>query len=109
MHSESKEDRIKRLGLDRSEESLLEDAYKVLQQNGMDPEQVMSNAAKSADTWEPTPSGDSEPTEPKASWEYREEFGISKQMREIVKVSKEVSEKELDALRRKLDKLTYGG
>lgn len=42
-------------------------------------------------------------------WEHREEFGISKQMREIVKVSKEVAEKELDALRRKLDKLTYGG
>lgn len=101
---------IKRLGLDRSEESLLGDAYKVLQQNGLDPEQVMSNAAKSVDTWEPPPpSGDSEPTEQKASWEYREEFGISKQMREIVKVSKEVSEKELDALRRKLDKLTYGG
>lgn len=42
-------------------------------------------------------------------WQYREEFGISKQMREIVKTSKEVAEKEIESLRRKLDKLTYGG
>ncbi len=42
-------------------------------------------------------------------WQYREEFGISKQMREIVRTSKEVAEKEIESLRRKLDKLTYGG
>jgi hypothetical protein len=42
-------------------------------------------------------------------WEYREEFGISKQLREVAKTAREVAEKELEALRRKLDKLTYGG
>lgn len=47
--------------------------------------------------------------EPRAEWQYREEFGISKQLREVVKVSREVAEKELETLRRKLDKLTYGG
>ncbi len=50
-----------------------------------------------------------EEQETSPQWQYREEFGISKQMREIVRTSKEVAEKEIESLRRKLDKLTYGG
>jgi hypothetical protein len=41
-------------------------------------------------------------------WEFRKEFRISEQMREVAKASKAAAEAEIARLRRKLEKLTYG-
>jgi hypothetical protein len=41
-------------------------------------------------------------------WTHKKEFGIVGEMRKVVLASKEVSEKELALLRRKLERLTYG-
>lgn len=41
-------------------------------------------------------------------WEYKTEFGINSQLREIVTKSKEFAEAELEVMRRKLDRITYG-
>lgn len=53
------------------------------------------------------------PAEPKPEkepprWEYRNELKIQGKMREVVKLTIAASEKEIEALRRKLKKLTYG-
>lgn len=45
---------------------------------------------------------------PRFDWEYRTEFRITSQMREVVKLTKAVAESEIERLRRKLEKLTYG-
>jgi hypothetical protein len=45
---------------------------------------------------------------PPFAWEYREEFKITGQMREMLNLTKKVAEAEIDRLRRKVDKLTYG-
>lgn len=52
---------------------------------------------------------DSAPEEPKATWERREEFRIVGEMRKVVNLTIDATEHEIAALRRKLDKLTYGG
>jgi hypothetical protein len=41
-------------------------------------------------------------------WERRENFAINERMKEVLKLTKQVAEKEIESLRRKLDKLTYG-
>lgn len=41
-------------------------------------------------------------------WEYKTRFRIVDELRTVTQKAKEASEKELKALRRKLDKLTYG-
>ncbi len=46
------------------------------------------------------------PTPPK--WEFRKEMRISKEMREIVKATIAVSQKQIDLLKRKVEKLQYG-
>lgn len=57
-------------------------------------------------------STDTDATEPNAaetpSWEYRDEFKINQRMKEMVHLAVEATESELAALRRKLDRLTYG-
>jgi hypothetical protein len=45
---------------------------------------------------------------PKYSWEYKKEFGIIQEMRKVVLLTKQATELELDGLRRKLERLTYG-
>lgn len=45
---------------------------------------------------------------PPPTWEYREEFRINAQMREMLHLAKKVTEAEIDRLRRKVEKLTYG-
>jgi len=45
---------------------------------------------------------------PKPEWVYKDEFRIVGEMRKVVNLAKEASEKELASLQRKLDKLTYG-
>jgi hypothetical protein len=45
---------------------------------------------------------------PRFNWEFREEFRINKQMREVVTLTKAVAESEIERLRRKVEKLTYG-
>jgi hypothetical protein len=42
------------------------------------------------------------------SWKFKEEFGIVKEMKKAVELTKEATEKELESLRRKLERLTYG-
>ena len=49
-----------------------------------------------------------QPGPPRAQWEYRTEFRIVKEMKVIIHKSIEASESELELLRRKLDKITYG-
>lgn len=46
--------------------------------------------------------------EPRFNWEYREEFRINTKMREVIKLTKLITESEIDRLRRKVEKLTYG-
>ena len=48
------------------------------------------------------------PEKPKATWEYKEEFGINTRMREILEETKKVCEAQIEQYRRKLEKLTYG-
>lgn len=50
-----------------------------------------------------------EPTPEPPKWEHKEEFAITGLTRELVKQAKEATETELDALRRRLERLTYGG
>jgi hypothetical protein len=45
---------------------------------------------------------------PAPGWEHRQELGIQKHMREVIKLTIEASEKELSALQRKVRRLTYG-
>lgn len=45
---------------------------------------------------------------PQAEWVYKKEFRIVGEMKKVVGLAKEASEKELAGLRRKLDRLTYG-
>jgi hypothetical protein len=45
---------------------------------------------------------------PRAQWQFKNEFGIHTKLKEVVRGTIEVSNAELDLLRRKLDKLTYG-
>jgi len=61
-----------------------------------------------------TPAEDPTPTEetkepPKAEWEYKTNFKINDQMKDIIQKTIKVSEMEVDMLRKKLDRLTYGG
>jgi hypothetical protein len=41
-------------------------------------------------------------------WEYKTEFGINTQMREVVRLTVSATEAEIKLLRRKLEKLQYG-
>jgi hypothetical protein len=45
---------------------------------------------------------------PRPEWGYKEEFGIVTKLREAIQLTKGATEKELEGLRRKLDRLTYG-
>ncbi len=45
---------------------------------------------------------------PKATWEKRE-FAINEKMKEVCRLSVAATEAEITALRRKLEKLQYGG
>jgi hypothetical protein len=47
--------------------------------------------------------------QPQANWQYRKEFGIVTKMREAINLTKTATEGELASLRRKLERLTYGG
>jgi hypothetical protein len=42
-------------------------------------------------------------------WKHKKDFGINVKMREILKLTIEASTAERDRLKRKLDKLQYGG
>jgi hypothetical protein len=50
------------------------------------------------------------PEEPEEgpAWEFRKEFKISGQMKEVIQLSMNAAESELKVLRRKLEKLHYG-
>lgn len=45
---------------------------------------------------------------PKASWEYKTEFGINTRMKEVLKATLAAAQAERDRLKKKLDKLQYG-
>lgn len=47
--------------------------------------------------------------EPGPKWEYKKEFAVTGQMREVVKMTVAATEAEIQALHRKLEKLQYGG
>jgi len=50
------------------------------------------------------------PEEPKApEWQYKNDFAINSRMKEILQLTIQATEAELAQLRRKLNKLTYGG
>jgi hypothetical protein len=46
---------------------------------------------------------------PKVNWEYKTEFGINTKMKEILKMTLTAAQAERDRLKKKLDKLQYGG
>lgn len=46
--------------------------------------------------------------EPKAAWEYKEEFEVNRRMKEVIGLTIEATQAELKVLRRKLNKMTYG-
>jgi hypothetical protein len=46
---------------------------------------------------------------PRANWGYKQEFGIVTELRKAISLTKEATEKELAGLRRKLERMTYGG
>jgi len=48
-------------------------------------------------------------TGPKCSWEQKEGFKIAHMMRDLIHQTIEASTSEIDSLRKKLEKLTYGG
>lgn len=50
----------------------------------------------------------SETNGPSATWEYRQDLRINETMREIIKLTQAVAQSEIDRLRRKVEKLTYG-
>ncbi len=45
---------------------------------------------------------------PQANWEYRDDFKINDRMREIIHLTREAAEAEINSLKRKLRKLQYG-
>lgn len=45
---------------------------------------------------------------PPPEWNYKEEFGIVTQLKQVVKATQKATEMELAELRRKLERLTYG-
>lgn len=45
---------------------------------------------------------------PKPQWERREGLALNQRMKEVLQLTKQAAEQEIAALRRKLDKLTYG-
>lgn len=49
------------------------------------------------------------PVKPKLSWEHKTEFGINTKMKEILKLTLAAAQAERDRLKKKLDKLQYGG
>jgi len=70
----------------------------------------MSEEAKPAEEAKPesAPEGKEAEAPKPPEWEYKTDFNITIQMKEIVGKTIEVSEKELENLRRKLERLTYG-
>jgi hypothetical protein len=44
----------------------------------------------------------------KPQWERREGLALNQRMKEVLQLTKQAAEQEIAALRRKLDKLTYG-
>ena len=46
---------------------------------------------------------------PKATWEYRDQLRINTVMKDLLKKTIEATEKEIDALREKLDRIQRGG
>jgi hypothetical protein len=51
----------------------------------------------------------SDDVKPKLSWEHKTEFGINTKMKEILKLTLSAAQAERDRLKKKLDKLQYGG
>jgi hypothetical protein len=51
---------------------------------------------------------DEKQTPPAPEWNYKEEFGIVSQLKQVVQATQKASELELAELRRKLERLTYG-
>ena len=46
--------------------------------------------------------------EPKPEWKYKTELGVNKQMKEVIQATLDVTKAEIERLRRKVEKLTYG-
>ena len=75
----------------------------------------MTETKSDQTTEEPTPEAETAApeaeapaAEPRFNWEYREEFRINTRMREMLALTKIVFESEVERLRRKVEKLTYG-
>ena len=66
----------------------------------------MSEENAQAPTPEETPSTETE--KPKATWEYKKRFGIIGEMEKVIDMTLSATQAEIKALKRKLDKLTYG-
>lgn len=49
-----------------------------------------------------------EPEKPQINWEQRDDFGINREMTKVVNLTISATQAEIQALRRKLEKLQYG-
>lgn len=67
----------------------------------------MSDEDKQPEIPEKAPESAPEPPPP-PNWEFKREFAINKQMREVAHLAISATESELTLLRRKLEKLQYG-
>jgi len=57
----------------------------------------------------PTPEEAPSAKKPKATWEYKKKFRIINEMEKVIELTLSATHSENKSLRRKLDKLTYGG
>lgn len=74
--------------------------------------EAVSEETPSETTVEATPEEPSQegaPPAPKCSWEQREGFKIANTMRDLIHQTIDASTSEIDSLRKKLEKLQYGG
>lgn len=66
---------------------------------------IKDEQAEATPDAEPKPEAESRPP---LEWEYRTELKINARMRELITLTKMVTEGEVDRLRRKVEKLKYG-
>jgi len=68
----------------------------------------MSDEAKQDQTEQQQPPTEEAPPPPQATWEFRNEFRINREMRSVVEATIKVTQTQIDILRRKVEKLQYG-
>ncbi len=58
---------------------------------------------------EPAPEAAPQGETPKAEWKFKRNLGINEEMKKVIGLTIDATNAEIASLRRKLEKLTYGG